>query len=327
LATSGAVPGNGRINWIPGQEFNVCGKLTIGLALSAFFLMSQVGLSPGASAEELKTLSDSTATGFKFPESVGCDLENKVLYVSEFGSELKPTQKDGKGRISKVSLSGQILEPAFLPASGQILNKPKGVWINGNRLWTTDIDVVWVFDLKTRKGRSVALPGIEFANDPTVIGNALFVSDNRGDQLYRVEPADCLNMQGDPKVTRVFAGKSINPNGLYPTHDGSLLMVGFKSKEEAKGIYIMAASGGDPRALSGGLGRLDGVYQTNSGMLLVTDWNSGLLASWTSKNGMQTLASEFKGPADFCVVPNDKGLMVYVPDLVKSEVRMIQLGQ
>ncbi|HEX9569363.1 MAG TPA: hypothetical protein VF987_06750 [Rhodospirillales bacterium] len=303
------------------------GTFGIGLALSAFLVMSQIGLPPVSAADGLKVVSDQTATGFKFPESVAYDAEAKVLYVSEFGSELKPAEKDGKGRISKVSLSGKILEPAFLPVPGQILNKPKGIWVKGNRLWVTDIDVVWSIDTKTKKGRSVALPGIQFANDPTIVGNALYVSDNRADQLFRVEPADFLNMQGEPKVTRVWVGKSINPNGLYPAHDGSLLIVGFKSPQEPRGIYVMAAAGGDPKALSAGLGRLDGLYQMASGTLLITDWNSGSLSSWTTKQGMKPLATGFKGPADFAVVPNDKGLMVVVPDLVKSELRMIQLAR
>ena len=59
---------------------------------------------------------------------------------------------------------------------------------------------------------------------------------------------------------------------------------------------------------------------------LATDWNKGSLFSWSEKGGMQTLASGFRGPADFCVVPTAKGLMVVVPDLVKSELRMVQLG-
>jgi hypothetical protein len=87
-----------------------------------------------------------------------------VLYVSEFGSELKPAEKDGKGRISRVSLTGEVLDRQFLPASGEVLNlnKPKGLWVEGDRLWVTDIDVVWVFDLKSRRGRKLALPGVQF---------------------------------------------------------------------------------------------------------------------------------------------------------------------
>lgn len=297
----------------------------MGAALVALLALGQMGLSPQASAD-MMVASEMKATGFKFPESVGCDPVGKVLYVSEFGSELKPTQMDGKGRISKVSLDGKIIEQGFLPAEGQVLNKPKGIWIKGDRLWVTDIDSVWAFDLKTKKGRKLALPGIKFANDPTIMGDALYVSDNRGDQLYRVEPADFLEMSGDPKVTVVFSGKSVNPNGVYPAKDGSLLMVGFASKEEPRAIFAMAP-GGEPKALSKNIGRLDGIYEMEDGSLLSTDWNSGSLFSWSAKGGMKPLATGFKGPADLCAMPNAGGLLVAVPDLVASEVRIFQLGK
>jgi hypothetical protein len=43
--------------------------------------------------------------------------------------------------------------------------------------------------------------------------------------------------------------------------------------------------------------------------------------------GTQTLAKDFKGPADFCVVPQPNGLLVVVPDLVQGELRFVQLGR
>jgi hypothetical protein len=215
----------------------------------------------------------------------------------------------------------------FLPvAGGEALNKPKGIWIAGNRLWVTDIDVVWVFDLKTRRGKKLALPGIQFANDPTVMGKALFVSDNRGDQVFRVEPADFLETPGEPKVTRLFQGKSVNPNGVYPGRDSSLLVVGFMSPEVSRGIYSVSA-GGEVKTLAPALGRLDGLYQMDDGTLLITDWNSGSLLRWSTK-GTETLAKGFKGPADFCVVPEaGGGLLVVVPDLVQSELRLVRLAR
>jgi hypothetical protein len=298
-----------------------------GLILSV--AVASVGFAPKASAADtkLRVISEQTVAGFAFPESVAYDPGAKVLYVSQFGgTELKPAEKDGKGKISKVSLSGKILEEQFLPAAGEILNKPKGIWVRGNRLWVTDIDVVWIFDLKTRKGRKLAVPGITFANDPAVRGNVLYVSDNRADQLYSVEPADFLNSKTDPKVTLVFSGKSVNPNGLYPATGGSLLIVGFKSDKEARGIYSLGA-GGEVKELSKAIGRLDGIYQMKDGTLLATDWNSGSLFSWSAKGGVETLASGFKGPADFCVVPEAKATLVVVPDLVKGELRMIRLAK
>jgi len=303
--------------------------IAVGLGLSAALALVQAAMPASATAEAtkgLKVVSEQTVAGFKFPESVAYDTGAKVLYVSQFGSELKPTQKDGKGKISKVSLTGTVLEEQFLPPAGVSLDKPKGIWVEGQRLWVTDIDVVWVFDLKTRRGRKVALPGVQFANDPTVKGNVLFVSDNRGDQLFRVEPADFLDAKAEPRVTLVLAGKSVNPNGLYPARDGSVLMVGFHSPEQARGIYALDARG-ELKTMSKPLGRLDGVYQLDDGSLLVTDWNSGSLAHWSATTGMESLASGFKGPADFCVVAESAGWLVVVPDLVKSELRLLRLSR
>lgn len=300
--------------------------MTAGLVL----LVGMAGFACNASAAEagkLRVVSDQTITGFTFPESVGCDPGGKALYVSEFGGvALKPAEKDGNGRISKLSLDGKLLESRFLPDPGDVLNKPKGNWIKGNRLWVADIDSVWVFDLKTHQGRKLPIPGIQFANDVAIMGNALYVSDNRADKLFKIAPADFLGGKIKPKITEVFSGKGLNPNGLYPAKDGSLLVVGFKSDKEPKGIYSVSAKG-EIKELAKDIGRLDGVYELKDGTLLATDWNSGSLFSWSAKDGKQTLASGFKGPADFCVIPQAKGYLVAVPDLVKSEVRIIRLAK
>src|SRR5476651_152706 len=274
---------------------------------------------------KLYVASDTPIPGFAFPESVGCDTAAKVLYVSNFGgTELKPGEKDGKGFISKVALDGKMIEQRFLPANGEIFNKPKGIWIQGNRLWFTDIDAVWEFDTVTRKGRRLSIPGAVFANDPAVSAGALYVSDNRADKLFRVEPADFLDAGIQPKVTLVWSGKSIQPNGLYPSRDGSLLMVGFASPTDPRGFYSMGPDG-TVKTLTPMLGQLDGLYEMRDGTLLATDWKTGSLFRWDAKAGMVPIATGFKGPADFCVMPESDGLTVYAPDLVKSEIRILKL--
>jgi hypothetical protein len=203
-----------------------------------------LAVSATASAQYRAT-SEQTVGGWVNPESVGCDARGKVLYVGNFGApKLDPAAKDGVGYISKVALDGKVLAKQFLPApGGEKLNKPKGIWIQGDRLWVTDIDVVWVFDLKTRKGRKLALPGVVFANDPAVMDGALYISDNRADKLVKVEPADFLHMKGEPKLTEMFSGKNVNPNGVYPGPDGMLLMVGFVAPDKPRGIYLLGVSG------------------------------------------------------------------------------------
>ena len=268
-----------------------------------------------------RVVGEATVGGFAFPESVGCDRGEGVLYVSQFGgTSLKPAEKDGLGFISKVAPDGRILEAKAFP---ETLNKPKGIWVDRGRLWVTDIDGVWIFDTRSKKGRKLMLPGVQFANDPTVARGTLYVSDNRSDQLFKVEPADFLDANVQPKVTVVVSQKGINPNGLWPGRDGSLLMVGFMSADSPRGIHMMGPDG-EVKAMSQPMGQLDGIYELRDGSgLLVTDWKGGTLSKWSPATGMETLAKDFKGPADFCVL----GTTVYVPDLVKGEMRIVRLGK
>lgn len=279
---------------------------------------------------QYRAVSEQTVGGWVNPESVGCDARGKALYVGNFGApKLDPAAKDGVGYISKVGLDGKVIEKQFLPApGGEKLHKPKGIWIRGDRLWVTDIDVVWVFDLKTKKGRKLALPGVGFANDPAVMDGALYISDNRNDKLVKVEPADFLNTKGEPKITEMFSGKNVNPNGVYPGPDGMLLMVGFVAPDKPRGVYLLGVSG-QVKEISAPIGRLDGIYPLPDGSLLLTDWNTGSLFRWTPtgdmRGDMRKLADGFKGPADFCVMAQAGGLTVYVPDLVQSQLRIVQL--
>jgi len=295
------------------------------VVLLAAVITIQISNAASTSAKDLKVLSDKIVTGFGHVESVAYDPKGKAFYTGDFGPDLKPADKDGKGKITKVSLDGKIVEDGFLPAKGQVLNKPKGIWISGNRLWVTDIDSVWIFDLKSKEGKKLDLPGVVFANDPAVVGNTLYVSDNRSDQLVKVEPANFLKSKTAPKISVVFKGKSINPNGIFPGKRGALLMVGFNDKDNPRGIYSLVP-GKDPVPLSDNFGLLDGLYQLPNGDILTTDWKTGSLIRWNRKDGIQTLASGFKGPADFCAFRNKEGLLVAVPDLVKGEIRLIQLA-
>jgi len=290
-------------------------------ALALIFSLVLVASAPAGAIE---VLSDKVVKGFSHPESVAYDPTGKFLYVSEFGSELKPTLKDGKGRISKLSMQGKVVEKQFVPKHGEVLNKPKGIWIENDLLWVTDIDSVWLYDLKTRDGKKVDLPGAKFANDPVVIGGTLYVSDTGGDQIFMIEPADFSKTDSAPEVTSLFKGLGRMPNGLYPNGD-AIVVVGYDFNGKNMGVYVMSPKGIDMR-LADNLGQLDGVARLDDGSLLITDWKSGSLFLWTPKKGKQVLAQGFGGPADFCVIPEKDSLLVVVPDLVKSELRFIRLS-
>jgi hypothetical protein len=105
-------------------------------------------------------------------------------------------------------------------------------------------------------------------------------------------------------------------------------MVGFENEDKPHGIYRLPFGKDVPMQISDNIGMLDGLYRmTSGGNVLATDWVSGSLFQWNKTMGVHKLATGFKGPADFCAIPNSKGLLVVVPDLVKGELRFVQLGR
>ena len=278
-------------------------------------------------AAQWRVSSDQAVGGFVFPESAAYDPKAKVLYVGNFGGvKLAPAEKDGLGYISKVGLNGKVMEERVFPAKdGEKMNKPKGIWIQGSRLWVTDIDAIWIFDLRTKTQRRLAVHDAKFLNDPAVMGKALYVSDNRNDTLYKIEPADFLDAKVKPKVTTVFTGAGVNPNGLHPARSGMLYMVGFAGPNNPRFIAALGVSG-QIKKLTEPFGGLDGIYELADGSLLFTNWYNGTLSHWSDAGGIKELAKGFKGPADFAVIPGDAGSMtVVVPDLPASQVRFIHL--
>ena len=260
--------------------------------------------------------------GLEHPESVALDTRRQVLYLSNFGPALKPTLRDGRGYISKLSLEGQVLEERFLPGPGQRLHKPKGLWVEDQRLWVTDIDSVWVFDLKSKRGRRLGLPGARFANDLITRGQKLYVSDTASGTIYLVTPADFLDTTA--RVSKLLVRPGLGPNGLALTRRGRLLVAGFVQDGSGR-IYEIGPQGAT--ALTPPLGQLDGLALMPDDTMLYTDWAGGGLYALKGKASPRLLSGGFQGPADFALVPREGGkrYQAVVPDLVRGRLRFIIL--
>ncbi|MCD6296427.1 MAG: ATP/GTP-binding protein, partial [Deltaproteobacteria bacterium] len=72
-----------------------------------------------------------TEKELRVPESVLYDASGNILYVSSING--RPTEKNGRGFISKVSLNGKI--EVLKWATG--LDAPKGSAIHGNKLYVS----------------------------------------------------------------------------------------------------------------------------------------------------------------------------------------------
>jgi sugar lactone lactonase YvrE len=271
-----------------------------------------------------RVVSDKTVAAFGHPESVAYDPAGKVFYMSNFGPQLKPTQADGQGFISKLDLAGKVLDKKFLPGPGQSLNRPKGVWAADGRLWTTDIDSVWCFDLAGKKGKRLALPGAIFANDVTVAGGKLYVSDMEAGKIYLVAPADFL--AAAPQVRVMLSPPGFHPNGLWPRPGGGVIIATTRDLGGPGGLF-KARDVGQVSKIRGGLGGLDGVALLPGGAILYTDWTTGGLYVLEGGAPPVKLAGGFKGPADFALAPRGKGFLVAVPDLVTGQLRLITIAK
>jgi hypothetical protein len=87
-------------------------KLSMALALGTCLAGLQLTSVSTLSAKELKVISENTVARFGH---VAYDPAGKVFYTSDFGPDLKPANKDGKGKITKVSMDGKIVGDGFIP--------------------------------------------------------------------------------------------------------------------------------------------------------------------------------------------------------------------
>jgi len=213
-----------------------------------------------------------TKTDLRVPESVLYSPPEDILYVSNING--KPTEKNGKGFISKVSLSGEILVLKWVTG----LNAPKGSGIYRGSLYVTDIDELVEIDLKTGKILSkYPAVGAGFLNDVTIDKNGnVYVSDmsSQNSVLYKLVQKKMTVWLKGPEVSQ--------PNGLYVeknklilgnSGDGTLKEIDLDTQK----INIIAKIG------SG----IDGVQSDGKGNYFISDWSGK--TSYVSSSGQVTV--------------------------------------
>lgn len=254
--------------------------------------------------------------GLKTPESVLVTKSGKV-YVSEING----FGKDGDGSISEITKDGEI--KAF--ATG--LDDPKGLAIVGKNIYVTDKNRVVKVNPNgkwTVLAAADAFPAKpQFLNDiePDSHGN-LYVSDSgdiekgSGGAIYRVSPSG--------KVTLIIDGSQDNrvlaPNGIAVINGGkTLLYVDF-----ASGIlYSLDVKSKELKKLAEGFGGGDGLVQTKSGKIYVSDWKGGQVFE-VGKNGEATLIkSGYQAAADIDLNEDESALLI--PDMKAGEVEWLPL--
>lgn len=244
-------------------------------------------------------------SGLKNPESALPVPQEGFAYVSNVAG--KPTDTDGNGFISKVSLAdGKII--ALEWAKG--MDAPKGMALVGGKLYASDIGRLVEIDTKSGKTiSSYEAPGATFLND--VAGDRqgnVYVSDSNTSTIWRLSGGKLEKWLESPALKF--------PNGL--TVQGDKLTIAAwgppgTSAPSAQRANLLEVSLVDKsvRDLGDGkpVGNLDGI-EPEGETFLVSDWIAGALYR-IERNGKATKLLDLdQGTADIGYVPEQRLLLM-----------------
>jgi len=288
--------------------------------ITASLLSLFIALLPNISFAETPVLVPAwqTSVVFEQPESIAFDPKKQQLYVSNINGG--PTDVDGNGYISLLSLDGSINELHWLDG----LNAPKGLTIVGNNLYIADINELVVVDIKNRKiTQRYSAPKAKFLNDVVADkkGN-IYVSAFLTNTLYRLS-------NGQFEVWLQSEELEV-PNGLLVENDQLLVaswgvMTDGFATEVAGHLKTINLETKQIRSLGDKTpaGNLDGLESDGNGSYFVTDWMAGKLLHIAPSGISSTLVTLEQGSADHIVL-HEQGLVI-IPMMLSGNVLAYQI--
>ncbi len=248
------------------------------------------------------TLMWETDTVLTTNESVLYDKARKELYVSNINGQ--PTEKDGKGFISKMNFNGEITELNWVEG----LDAPKGMGVLVDKLYVTNIDElvqINMADGKITKGFNIK--DAKFLNDVTIGDGKVYFSDMETGKLHMLD---------GEKVSVLSEGNN-GLNGLA-YYDGKLYgldgsgLVRFSPDGTQKEVFNTKVTGGD------------GLVVIDENTFIASRWKGEV---WLIKDGEATKLLDSAGDdiqtADIGYNPTEK--MVYVPRFFSNKVSAYKL--
>lgn len=231
-----------------------------------------------ADAPATEPMQIAVAEGFATPESVLWDAEQQVWFVSNINGW--PSEKDDNGFISRLNADGTVEALHWVSGGrdGVILNAPKGMVIEGDLLWVTDIDALRAFDRRTGDLMASMEFGDQahFLNDVTVgPGGALYVTDTGihigPDGVTSLGPDRIIKIS-DGLMEILAEGEQLGrPNGItWDEANNRLIMVPFGDTT----LYAVTLDG-QITAIAAGPGGHDGVEVLADGRIMVSSWEAG----------------------------------------------------
>lgn len=246
---------------------------------------------------------ESDAT-LKVPESVLVDAKRGILYVSNIDGE--PWADDGKGSIGKMGFDGKVSAPEWVTG----LSAPKGMALQGNRLYVGDIDRVVVVDVDQGTIiEKIAVAGAHGLNDVAVDAKGVvYVSDSKDKKIYTLT---------DGKAALLLEGLKA-PNGVH-VHDGEFYFMD-------NGSLYRLGNGTEKVLVSAGMeGNGDGLESDGKGGFVITYW-PGIIHYAAPDGTRTTLLDTSKEKISSADIGYDaKTHTVYVPTFGRNTVVAYEL--
>lgn len=266
------------------------------------------------------TLANETISGFASPESVYVDNNN--VYVSNVGTKLAPTQKDGDGFISKLSKDGKVIKKDFITG----LNAPKGMAEVDGILYVADIDNLVGFDLENGKEVfKLPINGALFLNDITPLNkNTLFISDTGTGIIHKVN----LKKHTYKEFVKFDIADLGGPNGLLLDKKAHRLLVAGYNPDGTSGGKIVGIDLKTKKItpLMDKKEQFDGIAFDKNKNIIVSSWGDNLqgVLYEITKNGnvLKFEMPYIKGPADIFI---DKTNTLWIPKMVENKVLKVKL--
>ena len=248
-------------------------------------------------------------SGLVSPESAAQDAKGDI-YVSEIGE----FNKDGDGKITRISIDGKL--STF--ASG--MDDPKGLTFIGKSLYVTDKNRVLKVEPDgkwTVFGSTMAFPQTPvFLNDITSddAGN-LYVSDSgnlkSGGAIFKIAQNKKITLVLDENTPEILApnGLWIIKNDLYEVDfsSGILYKINLKNKSISK--------------IAEGFGGGDGLIKSGNNFF-VSDWKNGKIFK-VQGSKVSLYKDGFAAAADIALSYDNKSIMT--PDMKAGSITFIPI--
>lgn len=242
--------------------------------------------------------------GFDRPEGVA--VYNDTLLISNISGE--GTAKDGEGWISRVSMSGEILEAKWVEG----LNAPKGMAVRGNILFVADIDAYHTINANTGALlNTYEIEGAGFMNDVTVWNTDVFASDSSSASLYQLDENGYKLWLEDPQLDGI--------NGVLGQGDNLIIAT------MTEGLLLSAGGGRGLAQIATGMTSADGVATLPDGEYMVSSWPGQIWHVASDGDVTKLLDTEADG-----ISQNDLtgvGDLIVVPNLTSGTVTAWRLVQ